>query len=498
MNTFKKVFAVLCASVIILSVGGCKEKQMVKNVDLINPETLTDYFYKNPDGLKNSVDGMVEDGLIGADPFVLHAKDGFYYMYATSAVDGFTCWKSGDLINWEELGHCFQVTSTNAIWAANWFWAPEVVEYKDKYYLFYSASQYIKKTIRLSVAVSDSPSGPFIDSSPTPVFDSFGYAAIDANVLIDDDGRIYMYFSKDMSENMKNGVNTSESYVVELNEDMKTYIGEPKLVITPELSWEWGSTHVWNEGPEIYKYNNKYYLAYSANYYNTRAYSVGYAVSDSPTEGFVKPENNRILYAGDFYNISGTGHHCFTDSPDGKDRVVAYHSHVDPKGGGQRQVNICTMEFTKDGLMHMNGPTICLMPYPSNDRYYNLARGVNGVSETDGDNTEYLFDGLIKMRPKDNASVWTGTIGSKITITLAEKSSIGSIIFFKGDELTMYKGATVTIDGKYKIEMPLFDADDQHQLNAIAAFDFIEGKKIVIEFTGNVSLSEIMIMGKGI
>ncbi len=36
------------------------------------------------------------------DPYVLLASDGHYYMYGTGGVeDGFGCYRSDDLVNWE-------------------------------------------------------------------------------------------------------------------------------------------------------------------------------------------------------------------------------------------------------------------------------------------------------------------------------------------------------------------------------------------------------------
>lgn len=43
------------------------------------------------------------------DPYVLLASDGHYYMYGTGGVkNGFGCYKSDDLKNWEYLGAVYQ------------------------------------------------------------------------------------------------------------------------------------------------------------------------------------------------------------------------------------------------------------------------------------------------------------------------------------------------------------------------------------------------------
>ena len=60
------------------------------------------------------------------DPYVLLASDGHYYMYGTGGVeDGFGCYKSDDLVNWEYQGEVYR-GNTPESWAESCFWAPEV------------------------------------------------------------------------------------------------------------------------------------------------------------------------------------------------------------------------------------------------------------------------------------------------------------------------------------------------------------------------------------
>ena len=62
----------------------------------------------------------------------------------------------------------------------------------------------------------------------------FGYAAIDPHIFIDDDGDIYMFFSKDGSSNIVNGRRESHIYGVELNDDMVTLKGTPVFLSRPD------------------------------------------------------------------------------------------------------------------------------------------------------------------------------------------------------------------------------------------------------------------------
>jgi len=302
------------------------------------------------------------------DPFVLKASDGKYYCYPTSAGNrGFKAWSSHDLIHWREEGFVYEKTENS--WGFKQFWAPEVVEFKGKFYMYYTARWKEKDSLRIGVAVADRPTGPFVDLFDRPMFD-FGYAAIDANVLIDDDGRKYLYFSRDCSENIVDGRHESHICGVELNDDMISVKGDAVTLLKPDQQWELrsGPEWLWNEGPFAFRRNGVYYLMYSANFYAKKHYAVGYAVADHPLGPFRKAEHNPILQSpGD--HISGPGHNSVTVSPDGSEWFIVYHTHVDPAaGGGNRQMCIDRMSFRDDGSIVVHGPTVTPQPAPSSGR----------------------------------------------------------------------------------------------------------------------------------
>ncbi|MGC8870358.1 MAG: family 43 glycosylhydrolase [Brevinematia bacterium] len=293
-----------------------------------------------------------------ADPFVLF-YNGKFYLYATSErgagpLGGFEVWESANLVNWLYRGWAYK--SDENSWGKDSFWAPEVL-YKDgKFFLFYSARGYIngRKTLRICLAVSDNPLGPFKDLK-APLFD-FGYATIDAHPFIDDDNKIYLYFSRDVSENP-----TSDIYVVRLSNDFMNTIGEPKFLLTPTQAWERNSK--WNEGPFVIKYNKKYYLFYSGNLSASPEYSVGYAVSDSPLGPFIKAKENPILTKTEY--ISGPGHNSIIKTPDGKEYFIVYHIQMKKEGTHLRQLAIDRLIFTPEGKVKVIGPTYTPQPFPS-------------------------------------------------------------------------------------------------------------------------------------
>jgi GH43 family beta-xylosidase len=298
------------------------------------------------------------------DPFVLRASDGTYYCYATSAPDGFKAWTSTDLVHWTDVGYVYKRTADS--WGESDFWAPEVVLYEGKYFMHYSARWGRNQSLRIGVATAASPSGPFVDVINQPMFD-FGYAAIDGHVFLDEDDRKYFYYSRDCSENVIDGRHESHLYVGELNEDLISFKAEPRLITKPEQDWECrsGPEWLWNEGPFVIKHNDSYYLMYSANFYASRDYSVGYAVAMSPMGPFVKAAHNPILVSPN-EEISGPGHNSVTTSPDESELFIVYHIHTDPRNpSGDRQISMDRLVFREDGSLYVNGPTNTPQPIPS-------------------------------------------------------------------------------------------------------------------------------------
>ena len=283
------------------------------------------------------------------DPFVL-LHGGKYYLYATSAEDGFLYWTSDNLKDWEKGGYCYK----NPAWGYECFWAPEVFEIDGKFYMLYTARWTKNKSLRIGLAVADKPEGPFVEMNDGPLFD-FGYAAIDATLLTDDDGRRYIYYSRDCSENKIDGYNTSQIYVFEISRDLKKILSEPKLLTTPDRESEYLSGRTrWNEGPFVIKQGGKYHLNYSMNCYATKEYALGVAVSDSPMGEFKKYENNPILsYRDCDEDFSGPGHNCVFMGKDGN-LYTSFHIHTfaDAPSGNRRAV-IARVEFDEGGNMQI-------------------------------------------------------------------------------------------------------------------------------------------------
>jgi beta-xylosidase len=380
-NTMKKIAALL-VSVLIM------ENNTLLSQSNAGKEEAT---YKNP--LPVSL----------GDPFVLYVKGDKYYMYGTGGVThGFAAYSSPDLVHWKAEGQVWFANGKNA-WSdstAGWdgaYWAPEVYEVKGKFYMLYSAQWKVNpakefENFRIGIAVADKPTGPFIDVVDKPIFDP-GYPIIDGNVFFDEDGRLYLYYSRcaykhpvkteiadwARKKGWFNEIEESWVYGVELKKDFSGVIGEPVLLLRPPLTIkdkqaEWESRSVttkevnrrWTEGSVTFKKGDTYYIMYSANYFGGKNYAVGYATSKDPLGPFEKSADNPVLARNVEKGgiVTGTGHNSITYSPDGKEMFCVYHGRTNATGE-DRVVFIDRMKILQDGRLLVEGPTTEPQPLPS-------------------------------------------------------------------------------------------------------------------------------------
>jgi GH43 family beta-xylosidase len=277
------------------------------------------------------------------DPYILKSGSS-YYMYCTSSPNGFKVWQSDNMIDWKEKGLALDKNLAGNGWGINSFWAPEVKAIGGKFYMTYSA-RIANDRMKVRIAVSDSPLGPFINwSEPFLLNDEFSY--IDADLFLDGD-KVFMFYSKDCSYNIIDGKHTSQIYVAQMSNDLKSYVNLPVLATTPVQDWESpNSDWRWNEGPFVLKNESTYYLMFSANVYNGADYSVGYATASNPIGPWTKYAGNPVLKKLLAIGVSGPGHNSVTTSLDDKEFFIVYHTHTFPdKPSGNRNLCVDRMNF---------------------------------------------------------------------------------------------------------------------------------------------------------
>ena len=257
------------------------------------------------------------------DPFIIVENKKYYMFTTTRNGANFNCYVSEDMKYYDFVG---EVLNKNKTFGKTDFWAPEVIKYNGEFCLFYSARTE-SGIFHINVAKSKTLEEPFEDWCTDGPLLNLDKSTIDAHPFIDDDGRIYLFFSMDCSTNIIDGKHVSEIYAVELNKELHGIIGEIIKVSSPTEEWEKLSSndYYWNEGPSIVHLNGIYYLTYSANYFGDRNYCVGVATSKSVLGPYEKKKDGPILKKIDNV-ISGPGHCSFFYDNKNNFKCV-YHIH---------------------------------------------------------------------------------------------------------------------------------------------------------------------------
>ena len=282
----KKKWAVIGSSAGVLLLAGVTVLVVllnrVKTIPYVEDEKfISKYTYKNQPTM-----GV-------GDPY-LFTDNGKYYFTGTNDGVSYNLRVSEDLKTWKPAGKIFSKESEGA-WGTKEYWQPQVIKGPDgKYYLYYCAHYPPSGFSRIGVAVCDTVDGDYREVHGKPLFDP-GYSVIDPHVFIDDDGQIYLYYSRGVSQNVVGGIKTSQIYVVKMKSMTELADGaEYVQLTTPTQGWETQSTGTrWNEGPDILKHDGKYYLFLSANNFATRNYSIGYATADSPMRRTIRSWRHR-------------------------------------------------------------------------------------------------------------------------------------------------------------------------------------------------------------
>ena len=298
-----------------------------------------------------------------ADPEILYSnKTGKYYIYSTT--DGKPGWggynyyvySSADLKEWKNEGVALDAKSDQIAWANGNLWAPAAIEVKQKngsykYYLYFSANPNDNGRKQMGVAVSDSPTGPFVDlGQPLLAKNHPGCNGqlIDVDVFMDPvSKKPYLYWG--------NGFMAG----AELESNMTKIKDETVTVMTPKG----GSLrdYAYREAPYVFYRNGLYYFMWSVDDTGAANYHVAYGTSKSPLGPIEVAKDPIVLIQDPQHEIYGTAHNSVIQKPGTDEWYIVYHrinkNYIHFQPGVHREVCIDKLEFNADGTIKRVVPT---------------------------------------------------------------------------------------------------------------------------------------------
>jgi beta-xylosidase len=217
------------------------------------------------------------------DPWILaHGKSRTYYLYTGGSPRdtgqgrfGTLAYTSPDLVRWDGPHTVFPVP--DGTWAnpMHGAWAPEVHEYKDRYYLFVTLHNQDRIIARppdvwrvnhwrgTAIAAGDSPAGPFElmkKDAPIPPAD---FMTLDGTLYVDPEGRPWMVYAHEWIQKIDG---TMEA--IRLTDDLSASQGEPiHLFKASDAPWinrqmraDRFELHFVTDGPELFRSHDGHLL----------------------------------------------------------------------------------------------------------------------------------------------------------------------------------------------------------------------------------------------
>ena len=256
------------------------------------------------------------------DPFVLRVGE-HYYAYATETRHlAVQVMRSKNLTNWSRPHNALPELPS---WAqAGHTWAPAVLPRAGGYVLYYTVRHRASGLQCISVAVAESPGGPFVDRSSEPlIFQDRRGGSIDPSPFVDNDGRAYLLWKSD-----DNALGRPTSlWGARLRTNGVAVEGRPTELLSQNATWEAPVI----EGPSLIQADDTYYLFYGGGWWESSRASIGYATASKVLGPYAKATRRRPWLTSRPSAAGPGGPHLFTDA-DGQ-TWMAYHAWEPDKVG---------------------------------------------------------------------------------------------------------------------------------------------------------------------
>lgn len=335
-----------------------------------------------------------------ADPSIIRDGNDYYMTHSPFYyAPGFLIWHSQDLVNWEPICHALVSWKGSAM-------APDLVKYKDKYYIYYPADG------TNWVTYANNIRGPW--SKPVDL----KVSGIDPGHVVDEHGKRYLF--------------VEDGQVIRLADDGLSTVGEKKKVYDG-----WSIPNKWNvecmclESPKL-NYKDGYYYLTSAQG-GTAGPATSHMVVAARSQSLLGPwENspyNPIVHTySSRDNWWSKGHGTLVDDVNGNWWIV-YHAYAKGYHTLGRQTLIEPIEWTEDGWYRTKSVAT---PLKTNEK---IQPGLELSDDFNGPNLGLQWTFWKEYAPKsltfDNEILWMKAKGStpangRLLLTTAEDKNYES------------------------------------------------------------------------
>ena len=357
----KRIFALILALMMILSLCGCNNEPADNSTPAVSggdPIEIAKSIGGNP------INGFDADGNLtyGGDPSVLVDGDTVYLYVGHDTAPGdayvipeYLCYSSKDLLSWSYEGVVLKMSDVP--WADNnSAWAGQVAKHVDpadgktKYYFYYcSWNNRDSGKQSIGVAVSESPTGPFVDIGAPIVNGSF--TSDESSAWNDIDPTVWIEVDKKGVEHRYLCWGNGKVYMCELNEDMitvKDYNNDGQITFKKDIISQ-VLPSAYTEGPWLYRRTDEngvaygeYYLFYASGWRERLAYSTCEDVMEGMWfYGALLMEPTAT---------SNTNHPAVFDF-NGKTYMIYHNGSLIGGSGYRRSACIAELEFDKNGVI---------------------------------------------------------------------------------------------------------------------------------------------------
>ena len=266
-------------------------------------------------------------------------------------MEDYHVFSSEDLTDWTD--HGMIVSQTIVPWGkpdGYSMWAPDCVFKNGRYYFYFPNAPKGGRGFAIGVATADKPEGPFTcEAEPIK-----GVSGIDPCVLIDDDGKAYIYWSGMgiRGARLKDNMLELDGELQEVR--MPRREGQPEMppmkVGGEEMK---GLPDGFKEGPYAFKRNGHYYLTFPWVRQEGGTETLAYAMSDNP----LGPWDFKGIIMAEHPNRCWTNHHSILEYR-GEWLLFYHHNDYSPRDDKRRSAHIDRVRFNADGTIQEVKPTL--------------------------------------------------------------------------------------------------------------------------------------------